>query len=149
MNSPLPLYPGARPCIRCGWCCKQVQCGFGTWDPARHQCKELVRQEDGDYSCEIYDKIINGSDDSWKISPAFGAGCTSALNSDRVEKEAMLRNPCPKCGRNPRRDCGYKIVIPSTTDHPQDFDCEAPDTNGEPCDDCHHVWCDECKKGQS
>lgn len=54
------------------------------------------------------------------------------------------KSPCPKCGKNYRQDCGYGVWS-STTDG-KDFDCTAPDVNGEPCDDCHHVWCNRCKK---
>ena len=55
-----------------------------------------------------------------------------------------MNNPCPKCGKNPRSDCGF-LVRSSTTDGAE-FDCLAPDTDSPPCDDCYHVWCDECKR---
>jgi len=57
----------------------------------------------------------------------------------------MMNSPCPKCGKRPRQKCGYLLKIPSSPGGGTDFDCEAPDMSGEPCDDCHHVWCDECK----
>jgi len=57
----------------------------------------------------------------------------------------MTNSPCPKCGKRPRQDCGYLRKIPCTSGGGTDFDCVAPDVNGQPCDDCHHVWCDGCK----
>ena len=79
----LPLEVGARECVRCGYCCKVRSCGFGEWDPQANCCKELIRVEDGAYGCRKYEEIISGSKDWW-CSPAFGAGCCSVFNGDRL-----------------------------------------------------------------
>ena len=78
----LPLYPGARPCVRSGYCCKKAPCGYGTWDAGKTQCAYLQKDADGRYECGIIDKIVGSP--GWQISPAFGAGCCSPLNSDRL-----------------------------------------------------------------
>lgn len=70
MNEPLPLYPGARPCIKCGFCCKQGVCSFGEWDQEKHQCCFLTK----DNLCERYQFILE-TGDLQNMSPAFGAGC--------------------------------------------------------------------------
>ena len=85
---PLPLDPGAVPCVQCGHCCKVRSCGFGEWDEIKKQCKELVDWKNGTYGCRIYRKIIEGKDTSWHCAPAFGAGCCANLNSDR---QAIVR----------------------------------------------------------
>lgn len=49
--------------------------------------------------------------------------------------------PCPNCGVNDSQDCGY-----GSRDYFGEFDCEDPDSDGEPCENCHHLWCEECKE---
>jgi len=50
------------------------------------------------------------------------------------------RRPCPRCGKNEARDCGY-----GRRDYWGEFDCEAPDADElETCDSCHHLFCEEC-----
>lgn len=71
-------------CLRCGYCCKVAPCQYGRWDPYRHQCVFLTQMVNGDYSCDRYEEIL-GSPGS-EISPAFGAGCCSTFNSDRMKK---------------------------------------------------------------
>ena len=83
MPEPLPLYPGAVPCVRCGHCCRVRSCGYGEWDSERGKCKELTENEDGTFSCAMYEKIIANPEWQWAMCPAFGAGCCSAFNSDR------------------------------------------------------------------
>ena len=53
-----------------------------------------------------------------------------------------MNNPCPRCGKWPRQDCGYGVW--TSTPDGRDFDCVAPDMDGD-CDNCCHVWCDKCK----
>ncbi len=85
MNLPtvslLPLYEGARECVRSGYCCKQAPCPFGTWNEEKHQCTHLVKGEDGRYECGIIEEIVTKP--GWQFSPAFGAGCCSPMNTDR------------------------------------------------------------------
>jgi len=69
-------------CVRSGFCCKQGTCPFGIWDRATHQCAHLIGDTVGEYACGIYDEIIKHPDAVF--SPAFGAGCSAALNSDRL-----------------------------------------------------------------
>ena len=69
-------------CVRSGFCCKQGTCPFGIWDQATHQCAHLIGDTVGEYACGIYDEIIKHPDAVF--SPAFGAGCSAALNSDRL-----------------------------------------------------------------
>lgn len=52
------------------------------------------------------------------------------------------RMPCPKCGVNPSVDCGYSV-----RDYWGDYDCEAPENDGEEelwCEYCHHAYCPDC-----
>lgn len=79
--SPLPLWPGAVMCLRSGYCCKKALCPFGKWNLEKTQCEHLVGEGPGKYSCSIAEEIekVPGSE----ISPAFGAGCCSSMNSDR------------------------------------------------------------------
>ncbi len=89
-KQPLPLYPGAKPCVRSGFCCKQAPCGYGDWNENKTQCKHLVK-ENGQYACAIYEQITESP--GWEFSPAFGAGCCSPLNTDRrrIIQEAIHR----------------------------------------------------------
>ena len=82
----LPLYEGAKPCVRSGYCCKQSPCQFGQWNEEKHQCDHLVTQNN-QYHCNIADEIM--SRPGWEMNPAFGAGCCSPFNTDRQE---ILKN---------------------------------------------------------
>jgi len=70
------------PCLRSGFCCKQAPCPFGKWNEAKTQCEYLVGDEPGGYECGIYDEIVQQP--GAELVPAFGAGCCSNLNSDRI-----------------------------------------------------------------
>ena len=70
-------------CVRSGWCCKQGVCPYGKWDEEKNQCKYLIKIKE-DYACSKYDEIIKAPQS--EFSPAFGAGCSSNLNPDRLEK---------------------------------------------------------------
>jgi len=73
-----------KPCVRSGFCCKQAPCPFGEVTSAKNSaCKFLGGEKPGQHFCQKYDEIIKDKT-SW-ISPAFGAGCGSPLNSDRVK----------------------------------------------------------------
>lgn len=71
-------------CVRSGYCCKKALCAFGEWNEDQSQCKFLEGDEPGGYRCGIYDDIkdLPGSRD---INPAFGAGCSSGMNDDRLD----------------------------------------------------------------
>jgi len=92
-TAPLPLYPGAEPCVNSGFCCKKGPCQFGeVTSPENHACKHLqvMPQPPGRYPryvCGIYDHIVQQP--GWEYAPAFGAGCCASLfNHDRA---AILR----------------------------------------------------------
>jgi hypothetical protein len=68
------------------------------------------------------------------------------MKDDLGEVKSNLNNTgyrdCPKCGLNLALDCGFL----ERDEWNGDYDCSAPDINGEPCDDCHHVWCYQCQE---
>lgn len=72
-----------KACVRSGFCCKQAPCGFGKWNAEQTQCEYLGGEEIGEHFCKKYEEI--SKDPTSEISPAFGAGCCSSLNSDRRE----------------------------------------------------------------
>jgi hypothetical protein len=78
----LPLWPGAKPCLRSGFCCKQGVCSFGEWNTEQNQCMYLGGEQPGEHYCKIFDLIVTSP--GWEFSPAFGAGCCSSLNTDRL-----------------------------------------------------------------
>lgn len=78
----LPLYPGAQPCLRSGYCCKRRPCSFGRWNSDETRCEHLAGDRPGEYACAIAAEIVRRP--GWEMEPAFGAGCCSSLNSDRI-----------------------------------------------------------------
>jgi hypothetical protein len=68
-------------CVRSGYCCKKAPCPFGTWDSERAQCAYLGGNKPGAYTCLRYAEITRAP--GAELSPAFGAGCSSSLNTDR------------------------------------------------------------------
>lgn len=71
------------PCVNSGYCCKVVPCPYGTVDLATGWCRYLEETATNRYICGRYDYIKKqpGAD----MLPAFGAGCCSTTNSDRME----------------------------------------------------------------
>ena len=63
-----------RPCIHCGYCCRQAPCCYGENTNTSNACIHLTE----DNKCGIYDKVKHDI-----ISPAMGAGCCSPMNTDR------------------------------------------------------------------
>ena len=71
-------------CVNCGYCRRTAPCGWGEMKSGKDKsCRFLIPDPSrpGRWLCGIYDKIV-GQPTS-EISPAFGAGCCSTLNSDR------------------------------------------------------------------
>lgn len=73
----------STPCLRSGFCCKQGVCPFGRWDAAKKQCAFLEGDRPGSYQCGKYAEIIAHPES--EFSPAFGAGCCSSMNADRLK----------------------------------------------------------------
>lgn len=84
----LPLFPGAEPCVNSGFCCRQSACPFGEWDADKHSCKYLTE----DNLCGKYEEILSLPEEIWKWSPAFGAGCGSALFNE-VRERIIANDP--------------------------------------------------------
>ena len=73
-------------CIQCGFCCKVGPCAFGKWDYRLKRCRYLTE----DNLCAKYDEIKDLP--SARLSPAFGAGCSSSLfNEDREKKMKEIK----------------------------------------------------------
>jgi hypothetical protein len=77
-----------HPCVRCGFCCKSFPCGFGEDDESGGcvHLKEidLLGGKVPIYACGLYDYIR--TQPGWKMSPAFGQGCSSPLFNDMRER---------------------------------------------------------------
>jgi len=76
-------------CVQCGYCCTKAVCTYGYYDPDINKCGHLT----DDNKCGIYDQIIK--DPNSKMSPAFGAGCSSTLFN--TTRDAKIRR---KYGNN-------------------------------------------------
>jgi len=63
---------------------------------------------------------------------------------DKIIIEEVIKSNrvlCPNCGVNLSNDCGYSLF-----DYDNEFSCEAPEEIEEECDNCKHIWCNECKE---
>lgn len=87
MSNPelLPLWEGAVPCVRCGYCCTVRSCGFANYDDHAGKCAELIENGDGTFRCGRFEEIIKLPPSAWFCAPAFGAGCCSPGNTKRKE----------------------------------------------------------------
>lgn len=74
------------PCLHCGFCCKQAPCPHGQWNKDHDACLYLTENN----LCAKYDEIIANHHD-WKYCPAFGEGCCSNLNSERMKIVRKLK----------------------------------------------------------
>jgi predicted molibdopterin-dependent oxidoreductase YjgC len=72
-----------KECVKCGYCCTVGPCFYGVWNPKKGQCEYLT----DDNLCSKY-KEIQGHSGS-KVSPAFGAGCSSSMFNER--RDAKIR----------------------------------------------------------
>ena len=92
----LAAYAERHPCVRSGYCCNLRPCPYGEVrsqdDPG---CRYL--EVEGEiapgvkvHRCGRYDWIMqNVPEADWKVSPAFGAGCSSPLFN--TARDAILR----------------------------------------------------------
>jgi hypothetical protein len=78
-------------CLKCGYCCKQGVCPYGEWNKRKGQCKFLRGSKPGEYTCGKYDEIKDDKKAMAWWSPAFGAGCSSGLNTDRQRLARSLK----------------------------------------------------------
>lgn len=70
------------PCIKSGFCCTTAPCQYGEWNDNKSACKYLLpANELGQKYCGHFD-WIKANVPNWKIYPAFGAGCCSALGNN-------------------------------------------------------------------
>jgi hypothetical protein len=94
-------YADRYPCVRSGYCCTKAPCPYGeVKSPTDHSCRFL---EPGDeiapgiqtFRCGQFEWIMaNVPERDWKISPAFGAGCSSTLfNTARDAIVGVLKTP--------------------------------------------------------
>ena len=83
-----------KPCVRSGYCCKVAPCSFGeVTSPENSSCRFLGGSKSGEHFCTKYDEIVSGSPENGaEISPAFGSGCCSPFNSERLELIKKGRN---------------------------------------------------------
>ena len=83
-------------CLRSGYCCKQAPCPFGKpVSLTDRSCAYLGGKSVGKYFCTVYEQILEGMpDNKADVSPAFGSGCCSPMNSERqgIIGEAYARN---------------------------------------------------------
>lgn len=87
------------PCVRSGYCCKVSPCPYGAVkSETDHSCRFL--EVEGEiapgvpiYRCGRYEWIMqNVPEAHWRVSPAFGEGCSSPLfNTDRNRIIAYLK----------------------------------------------------------
>ena len=76
----MDLYPGSRPCVGCGFCCRKAPCILAS--SSQPPCSDLV-EVDGRWRCG---KVQDAHPEARSIllaELAIGAGCCSPLNSDR------------------------------------------------------------------
>jgi hypothetical protein len=72
-------------CYQCSYCCTQSACGYGKWNPKKHQCDYLNKNG----SCSKYSEIVEHEKDS--PMAMMGCGCSSPLlNEMRVAKMIAL-----------------------------------------------------------
>lgn len=88
-----------RPCVNCGYCCKKAPCPYGEWDPVNKRCKQLTP----DNKCGIHDEIAGDT-----VAPAFGTGCCSPMNSDRLAIVRQRRGLPPRQESEEEEDFDFK-----------------------------------------
>ena len=70
-------------CVKCGFCCTQGPCSYGSWSPGSKRCVFLT----WDTLCTKYSQIRKIEANS--PYPMFGCGCCSPLFNEM--REAKLR----------------------------------------------------------
>jgi len=88
---PTKMITNSNSCVGCGYCCTKAACPFGVWDQEAKQCESLLPpNEQGQRLCGAYDEIVASGE---RLSPAFGAGCSSSLCNDL--REDLMRKLAP------------------------------------------------------
>ena len=77
-------------CVMCGFCCRQAPCAYGQWDEVKHACVYLTTSN----LCSRYEEIKSYAGS--KMSPAFGAGCSSPLFNEDRAKVLLLGQQFPE-----------------------------------------------------
>jgi hypothetical protein len=91
----LPLYPGAKPCIGCSFCCRSAPCIYGECEPGG-DCKQLVW--DGQrWRCQLV--LMSGR---YAVALYVGEGCCSALNTFRRENRVPTPDEVAEMRRRQR-----------------------------------------------
>ena len=101
----MKLYPGAKPCIGCGYCCRAAACTWGFWKGgASHTgCKFLEKAANGQFRCGLYLAANGGIKALMERDLAFGAGCSLTLfNEERDAMERHLSIAAPSGRRDER-----------------------------------------------
>lgn len=82
---------GVPPCVRCGYCCNKVICGYGEHDK-NGKCWFLMEDDPrfGTYRCTIKNKIMEKEEGS--STPMFDNYCSSSAMNTIREKVIRLTN---------------------------------------------------------
>lgn len=76
-----------RPCVRCGFCCKQAPCHLGEGVPCRFLAEDPDQK--GRYLCERITQSSGDQRSRFEHELAIGQGCCSPLFND--DRETVLR----------------------------------------------------------
>lgn len=79
-----------KPCMKSGFCCTKLPCGYGEWNEDKSACKYLQPPNDlGQRDCGRYDWIKANVPD-WELYPAFGGGCCMPMFNEM--REQVIKN---------------------------------------------------------
>ena len=75
-----------RPCVGCGFCCRKTPCelAYRIHGGGLTRCPELT-YHDGRWWCSAVERAVGPLADEYREGLYIGAGCCSALNSDRLK----------------------------------------------------------------
>jgi len=114
-----------RPCVRCGYCCKKARCALSLiaegryteetlpsdpfvvglldedLDALREECPYLRGDGPGSYRCGLLDSDSPVDEEMVREWLSIGEGCSSSLNSDRLELVKRLAQESEAGARSP------------------------------------------------
>ena len=73
-------------CVRCGYCCKKVQCSLSVDIFGYVKICPLLEVEDGIYSCGLITKSDEVMKKEYEKALSIGAGCSSSSRKEMLEK---------------------------------------------------------------